>query len=71
MRAYSQDLRDRVLRALERGDRPAEVAFGVPQAHGDSIQPRVALRCARVEALRWLVLPDRRSALRWVAVRCG
>ena len=26
MRAYSQDLRDRVLRALERGDRPAEIA---------------------------------------------
>lgn len=26
MRAYSQDLRDRVLRALERGDRPAAIA---------------------------------------------
>lgn len=26
MRAYSQDLRDRVLRALERGDRPTEIA---------------------------------------------
>jgi len=26
MRAYSQDLRDRVLRALERGERPAEIA---------------------------------------------
>ena len=26
MRAYSQDLRDRVLRAVERGDRPAEIA---------------------------------------------
>jgi len=26
MRAYSQDLRERVLRALERGDRPAEIA---------------------------------------------
>ena len=26
MRAYSQDLRDRVLRALDRGDRPAEIA---------------------------------------------
>ena len=28
MRAYSQDLRDRVLRALERGDRPMEIAGG-------------------------------------------
>jgi transposase len=27
MRAYSQDLRDRALRALERGDRPTEVAM--------------------------------------------
>lgn len=26
MQAYSQDLRDRVLRALHRGDRPAEIA---------------------------------------------
>lgn len=26
MRAYSQDLRDRVLRALERGERPTEIA---------------------------------------------
>jgi hypothetical protein len=26
MRAYSQDLRDRALRALERGDRPTEIA---------------------------------------------
>src|SRR5664280_1830381 len=26
MQAYSQDLRERVLRALERGDRPAEIA---------------------------------------------
>jgi len=26
MRAYSQDLRERVLRALERGDRPTEIA---------------------------------------------
>lgn len=26
MRAYSQDLRERVLRAIERGERPAEVA---------------------------------------------
>jgi len=26
MRAYSQDLRDRVLRALARGDRPTEIA---------------------------------------------
>ena len=26
MQAYSQDLRDRVLRALERGDRPSEIA---------------------------------------------
>ena len=26
MRAYSQDLRDRVLRALERGERPSEIA---------------------------------------------
>jgi transposase len=26
MQAYSQDLRDRVLRALERGDRPTEIA---------------------------------------------
>lgn len=26
MRAYSQDLRDRVLRALERGDRPSAIA---------------------------------------------
>ena len=26
MQAYSQDLRDRVLRALDRGDRPAEIA---------------------------------------------
>ena len=26
MAAYSQDLRDRVLRALERGDRPTEIA---------------------------------------------
>jgi transposase len=26
MHAYSQDLRDRVLRALERGDRPSEIA---------------------------------------------
>lgn len=26
MRAYSQDLRDRVLRALERGDRPVDIA---------------------------------------------
>ena len=26
MRAYSQDLRDRVLRALERGDRPSNIA---------------------------------------------
>lgn len=26
MHAYSQDLRDRVLRALERGDRPVEIA---------------------------------------------
>ena len=27
MRAYSQDLRDRVLRALERGDRPSDIAL--------------------------------------------
>jgi transposase len=26
MQAYSQDLRDRVLRALDRGDRPTEIA---------------------------------------------
>ena len=26
MQAYSQDLRERVLRALERGDRPTEIA---------------------------------------------
>ena len=26
MRAYSQDLRDRVLRALERGERPSQIA---------------------------------------------
>lgn len=26
MHAYSQDLRDRVIRALDRGDRPAEIA---------------------------------------------
>ncbi len=26
MRAYSQDLRERVLRALDRGDRPTEIA---------------------------------------------
>ena len=26
MQAYSRDLRERVLRALERGDRPAEIA---------------------------------------------
>ena len=26
MQTYSQDLRDRVLRALERGDRPTEIA---------------------------------------------
>ena len=26
MQAYSQDLRDRVLRALDRGDRPSEIA---------------------------------------------
>ena len=26
MRAYSQDLRDRVLRALDRGDRPSDIA---------------------------------------------
>ena len=26
MHAYSQDLRDRVLRALERGDRPSDIA---------------------------------------------
>lgn len=26
MHAYSQDLRDRVLRAIERGDRPTEIA---------------------------------------------
>jgi hypothetical protein len=26
MEAYSQDLRDRVLRALERGERPVDIA---------------------------------------------
>jgi hypothetical protein len=31
MQAYSQDLRERVLRALDRGDRPTDIArrFGV------------------------------------------
>ena len=51
MRAYSQDLRERVLRALERGDRPAEIArrAGVPTAMENSpiIPPEKSRTSAR------------------------
>ena len=42
MHAYSQDLRDRVLRALDRGDRPVAIAerFEVSRAWGYQVKQR-------------------------------
>ena len=44
MQAYSQDLRERVLRALERGDRPTEIArrFEVSRVWVYQVRDRVA-----------------------------
>lgn len=44
MRAYSQDLRDRVLRALERGERPTDIANRLEVSCGWVHQVRRRLR---------------------------
>ena len=44
MEAYSQDLRDRVLRALERGERPVDIAQRLEAAEFGSIRSKAASR---------------------------
>jgi transposase len=44
MRAYSQDLRDRVLNALERGDRPTDIAVRLEVSRGWVHQVRKQLQ---------------------------
>jgi len=74
MLAYSQDLRDRVLRALDRGDRPTEIArrFEVSRIWVYQVRSRVEATgersSLRIGGYRRSRLAESESALRsWIA----
>jgi transposase len=74
MRAYSQDLRDRVLNALERGERPIDIAVRFEVSRGWVHQVRRQLRVeGRRSSLRIgghrksLLAPVEPELRRWIA----
>lgn len=74
MAAYSQDLRERVLRALDRGDRPTEIArrFEVSRIWVYQVRGRVQATggrsSLRIGGYRQSRLAESESALRsWIA----
>lgn len=75
MQAYSQDLRDRVLRALERKERPTEIAerFEVSRVYVYNVKRRMAAgdRSAhRIGGHRVSRLAEHESLLRgWIATQ--
>lgn len=78
MQAYSQDLRDRVLRALDRGDRPSEIArrFEVSRIWvyqvRDRLQETGQRRSFQIGGHRRSRLADMESTLRaWIAAEPG
>jgi transposase len=78
MQAYSQDLRDRVLRALDRGDRPSEIArrFEVSRVWVYQVRDRLQETGQRgsfqIGGHRRSRLADMESTLRgWIAAEPG
>lgn len=74
MRAYSQDLRERVLRALERGERPTDIAVRFEVSRGWVHEVRRQLRVEgrrsslRIGGHRTSLLAPVQSVLRkWIA----
>jgi transposase len=74
LQAYSQDLRERVLRALDRGDRPAEIAlrFEVSRVWVYQVRGRVETTGERsslqIGGSRRSLLVEKEATLRaWVA----
>ena len=78
MQAYSQDLRERVLRALDRGDRPTEIAqrFEVSRVWVYQVQARVEQTGERSSlqssGYRQSLLAEKEATLRiWIAEEPG
>ena len=67
MQAYSQDLRERVLRALDRGDRPTEIARRV-EVSRNRVQATGERNSLRIGGYRRSRLADSELVLRsWIA----